>query len=291
MSDGVTILWCIGAAKAGTTWLYRYLRGHPDCHLRAVKELHYFNSVDLGGTWQAAAIARARARRAERLAAATGVEASLLRAEIADHDDLLSVLAAGSEGEGAYYDYLRKGAGPRRLVADITPAYALLPEARLAGMAQQDGARFLYMMRDPVERLWSHVRMIAARRLKPGEEFAPKAERILRRALDGEETEIVNRGDYAATIERLCAAVPAAQRLVAFTERLITADGVAALCQFLGISPRPAHTAARVHAGQEVALPAAARAAAARFLRPQYDYVEHRFGPLPEAWAASLARA
>jgi hypothetical protein len=36
----------IGSAKSGTTWLYRYLRSHRECHLRGHKELHYFDAID-----------------------------------------------------------------------------------------------------------------------------------------------------------------------------------------------------------------------------------------------------
>lgn len=34
---------CIGAQKAGTTWLYKNLRYHPDIYLTSPKELHYFD--------------------------------------------------------------------------------------------------------------------------------------------------------------------------------------------------------------------------------------------------------
>ena len=36
---------CIGAQKAGTTWLYENLNGHPDVWMPPVKEFHYFNRV------------------------------------------------------------------------------------------------------------------------------------------------------------------------------------------------------------------------------------------------------
>ncbi|MGB1236528.1 MAG: sulfotransferase family protein, partial [Planktomarina sp.] len=41
-----TLLICPGATKAGTSWLYRYLHDHSACQLRAVKELHYFDTFD-----------------------------------------------------------------------------------------------------------------------------------------------------------------------------------------------------------------------------------------------------
>ena len=40
------VLLCIGAAKAGTDWLHRQLSMHPECHLRSIKELHYFDALD-----------------------------------------------------------------------------------------------------------------------------------------------------------------------------------------------------------------------------------------------------
>ena len=34
---------CIGAPKAGTTWIYKHLAAHPDVWIPLVKELHYFD--------------------------------------------------------------------------------------------------------------------------------------------------------------------------------------------------------------------------------------------------------
>ncbi len=34
---------CIGAQKAGTTWLYQNLRQHPEIWLPPIKEIHYFD--------------------------------------------------------------------------------------------------------------------------------------------------------------------------------------------------------------------------------------------------------
>src|SRR5215471_17299234 len=36
---------CVGAHKAGTTWLYRQLDSHPDFWMPPVKELHYFDQL------------------------------------------------------------------------------------------------------------------------------------------------------------------------------------------------------------------------------------------------------
>lgn len=34
----------IGAQKAGTTWLYKNLKQHPNIWLPEIKELHYFDA-------------------------------------------------------------------------------------------------------------------------------------------------------------------------------------------------------------------------------------------------------
>ena len=44
-------LFVVGAAKAGTTSLHRYLSASPDVFMSVTKEPHFFSSVDARGTW------------------------------------------------------------------------------------------------------------------------------------------------------------------------------------------------------------------------------------------------
>ncbi|QMU57816.1 MAG: hypothetical protein GKR98_06170 [Boseongicola sp.] len=157
---------CVGAAKAGTTWLHRQLSEHPECHFRTIKELHYFDAVDAGRLEKQ--LDHHRAMQAEMKSRLSGwgrrpnhVQAARLQ----DRADWIGVLASGRENTEGYLNYLNTGAGQARVVGEMTPAYALLSEARLAKMAQiASDVRILFLMRDPVERLWSHVRMMAGRR-------------------------------------------------------------------------------------------------------------------------------
>ena len=41
---------CVGAGKAGTTWLWEMLRLHPGIYLPDVKEIHYFNDIAYEGS-------------------------------------------------------------------------------------------------------------------------------------------------------------------------------------------------------------------------------------------------
>lgn len=291
-------MFCVGATKAGTSWLYRYLHAHPQSRLRSIKELHYFDTVDFAQRpFQLDTFARLRADLVARRARALGWQEANLDRQIADVDEMVEVLGRPDADEAAglasYRTYLYRGAEAGTLVGDVTPGYALLSEARLAMMAAMSPAvRIVYLMRDPVDRLWSHVRMQAVRQQREGEEVAVKAGRILNRVVSrGMETHIPARGDYAATVDKLRRAVPAGQLLVEFTERLMTPEGIARLCAFLGIAPHPADAGQVEHAGVPVRIEPGQRRRAAAFLAPQYDYVERNYGPLPERWQANRVRA
>lgn len=286
---GPCLLLCVGATKSGTSWLYEALAAHPECHLRSIKELHYFDALEDGRLDRAIDATRAeRDRFAARMEEAPLARLPELAQKLADREDWLRVLERGEDTD-AYLGYLSDGAGAARVVGDVTPAYALLPEARLARMARlAEDTRVLYLMRDPVARLWSHVRMIATRR-GGGTLSAEKARNILNRTLRGKESEIERRGDYRAALARLRAAVPAERLMVMFYEDLVAPGGIERICGFLGIAPRAADTGQRVHAGERLDMPAGLRDKARDWLAPQYDEVA-RMGPLPEAWQANMVR-
>lgn len=297
MTGQPTLLFCVGATKAGTSWLYRYLHAHPECRMRSIKELHFFDTVDFDDyAHQFDTYARLRSDLAARLVGAGEWRAGNLQRQIDDVDEIVAALALAQAGDAdgavrAYRDYLFAAARDARLVGDITPGYALLSEQRLTMMAGLSPAvRVLYLMRDPLDRLWSHVRMQAKRQLRAGEEIGLKSRRVLNRVVRrGMETHIPARGDYRATILRLQAAIPPAQLMIEFSERLLTEAGLRRLCAFLGIAWRKADTSERTHEGVKLAINPAQRLEAQAFLAPQYDFVEQNFGPLPLEWQANRA--
>lgn len=283
MNDGASVLFGVGATKAGTSWLHDYLSGHPNCHFRAVKELHYFDmSTSQSQARQMARLEMDIAELSAQLAVASGPKAGRLRVRVQDTQDWLAVLQARSDA--GYLAYLTSGADGR-LVGDITPSYAMLPEPALQHMVSLTPAsKVVYLMRDPVSRLWSHVRMLASR--SPKGDFAATARAMLGQVLtagDGGH-DLARRGDYRVALPKLMAIVPAARLLVMFMEDLMTAPGVARLCSFLGLSAHPANLDRRVHQGTPLAMDADQRSAAQRLLRPQYDAVTALFPALPDAW-------
>lgn len=270
MTGEPILLLGMGAAKAGTSWLFDQLAAHSDCHMRKIKELHYFNTVQ----------ARAWGPQIAR------IDARIARSRGALREDLVAwrgVLGHRRLNLSAYAAYLCGGRGGQRVVGECTPAYGLLRPRMLAGLARLSALRVVYLLRDPVERLWSNVRMDAARATRWGWTAARAARAGMERALQGHGG-AWRRGDYAATLNRLDRSIGQERLHVMAYEDMTRPDALARLGAFLGITPPSAEAGRRVNAGVPMHLPRSLRARAEAALQPQYDYVERRLGHLPTGW-------
>jgi Sulfotransferase family len=138
---------CIGAHKAGSTWLYQQLDSHPDFWMPPVKELHYFDQ--LSRVQRAARPRRTDERdlrfleRLRSLSAEPGID-------LENYGRLFEPKAS-----------LRSG--------DISPNYSTLSNKvirQVVGYFQN--LKVLFLARDPVERVWSHLSMeVQYRQIKP----------------------------------------------------------------------------------------------------------------------------
>lgn len=292
MAEMPTLLFCAGAAKAGTSWLRGYLRSHPQCHLRAVDELHYFDALD-GGGLEGLHATQSRLRDGFRAQLSAGKgNADRMRRQIDDRTDWLRVLDRGEEDIPAYLAYLAQGADKARLMADLTPAYALLSEGRLRQMAGiAPDVRVIYLLRDPIDRLWSHVRAMSRQRSPEGTVVRQRTNRILSRAIAGQEEQIAIRGDYRAAMTKLTAAVDPDRLLFVFYEEMFEGEGLRRILQFLDLRWHPPAVSRAEHEGRTLEMLRDQRRAARTWLAPQYDHVASVVGRLPEAWNSAKARA
>jgi Sulfotransferase family len=129
---------CIGAHKAGTTWLYQQLDSHPDFWMPPVKELHYFDQLS----------------RVERASPPRCTDERDIR-----FLERLKSLSAESSIDLENYGRLF---GPKASLrsGDISPNYSTLNEEvirRVVGYFPN--LKVIFMARDPVERAWSHLSM------------------------------------------------------------------------------------------------------------------------------------
>jgi hypothetical protein len=288
----------VGATKAGTSWLYRYLHDHPECAMPAVKEAHYWDTFDPAPLERqlVAYSIRLREMRVQKVAAneaGRGWQVDNLDRRINEMKALIKTLEGDRVGNVAYTAWLLEGRETAAVVADMTPNYATLPDEMLECMLNvSPTTKFVYLIRDPLDRLWSHIRMQARRQRQDHEVYAKKSNNILYRILNrGHEAHILERGDYPKIIRKLRRVIPEGRLLVQFAEELFTIEGMAKLCKFLGVTPVQAEVTQPVHEGPEVVMLDKLRPRALGLLNEHYEWVARNIGPLPQRWQDNLARA
>jgi Sulfotransferase family len=138
---------CIGAHKAGTTWLYQQLDSHPDFWMPPVKELHYFDQLS-------------RVQRAGRLRRRDERDFRFL--------ERLNSLSAEPGIDLEKYGRLFEPKASL-LSGDISPNYSTLGDEVIRQVIEYfPNLRVIFLARDPVERVWSHLSMeVHYRQIEP----------------------------------------------------------------------------------------------------------------------------
>lgn len=256
---------CVGAQKAGTTWLHRQLVRHPEVHVPEWKELHFF---DMARPPSGPHFADFMIEGARRALTAGRTEAVHRRLEV------LQLPFADRTGT-AYRNYLLRDApDSARVVGELTPSYSTLEEEGFRFAYEVlEAPRIIFLMRDPLERLWSSIRMRISD--NPESHFATPIKGPVN----------WRRSDYEGTIRRLEAVFPPELIHYAFYEDLFTPDALGGIASFLGVTPEwPWDLDERVRAGREAPLPEPAPALLDQLL-PVYEFVHHRFGDrVPASW-------
>ena len=129
-----TLLICVGATKAGTSWMYRYLHDHEACYARSLRNIHYFSMFNPKKLMRQLKvlnrlIVQYEARLLEAEAADDIVRILNLSRRIDDTKALIMALSAERSDDSAYLEYLQAGRTDETVVLDVTPAYALLEPA------------------------------------------------------------------------------------------------------------------------------------------------------------------
>ena len=213
------LLVCIGAQKAGTSWLDSVLR--KDVRLNFcpfIKEIHYFdyiynNSPHLNN-W--------RANRFIKLVSKEGMELHRPLSEALSHEDRLYALPSRKTEKYSrlltdiqllsgpindlWYTRLLTGHSQTSWSVDITPDYAVIGTNGFAHLKRiAKNLKIIFILRDPVERSWSGL--LQGQKHKPGglEEFfkteLKNIDRLLKICTVGED--VGKRSDYATTIYHL----------------------------------------------------------------------------------------
>lgn len=263
---------CIGAQKAGTSWLAQMLGQHPQVWVPPLKEVHYFNHLFIPGhrywiAWHY------RTMPAE-------IRARHIRRQVPIPPELDAWLDQICTGRRMFTNHWYKRvfapAPPGAMPMDFTPETSTLPDEGVAHVARfLPRARAIYLIRDPVDRAVSQLRMNLIREKRRPATLADWLAEI-------ENPVLADRGDYAAYVPRWQRHF--GDRLLILPYGRIAADPaglMAAVESHLNIAP---HTYTdlnrRVFATPDGPMPPpAAVAALADRLRPQTDFIRNHFGP------------
>jgi hypothetical protein len=172
----------VGAAKAGTTAVYHWLRSHPEVFLPSVKEPSYFayagnSEIPRNGPFD---------------------------------PDYVRQMTVNCESYAALYD-----AAGTRLTGDISPIYLFNEHAAERIAVARPNARIIILLRDPVERAFSQFMHHVRDSLEPCDTFQEALEQEERRFIDGWSPGhcYVGQGHYLSQIERYFAVFPKEQIL------------------------------------------------------------------------------
>lgn len=272
----------IGAQKAGTTWLHRMLGLHPDLWLPPLKEIHFFDRVhSKAHSYQNGQISNLTRARSDAVARAKYwvARGHLTPEKMTERIRCLDIIGDAhltDEWYASIFDFAPRGV----LCGEITPEYALLPASGIDHMLRlQPAAKFIFIMRDPIDRSWSALRMEDRRR-----PLGRKA-RLRRISRPG----FIAYSDYTTTISRFQEHVARDRLLLLFYDDIVDRpeELLRTACNFLGVDFRSAHfrgLSEKVHAGPEQDVEPELYDALRKALEPVYRRLLALGHPQIEQW-------
>jgi Sulfotransferase family len=179
--------------------------------------------------------------------------------------------------------------GRGRVTGEITPAYSVLDAATVARVQRLlPDARIIFLLRNPVERAWSHALMEVVRRKGRIDESRPD----LLRHFESEGSRL--RTDYVRTLASWSEHYPPDRLFVGFLEdvhfhpdRLLRS-----VCEFLAIEEPDSwpHPGQRIFSTSRATIPRELAARLAEIHRVLVEELDRRFGGYAAWWRYSTSR-
>lgn len=252
----------VGAQKAGTTWLARYLREANNVCAGHLKEYHIWDALTLP--------------LCEKFRVAPSSRPS---------GDIAAIRLMMQNDTSKYFQYftdILKGEG-KSVAFDITPSYAGLSPAVFSHIAERfrDAnvmVKTVFLMRDPVERCWSAARMMHQKY----QTQTVQPDDVLRYALSGESD---MRTRYDRTIASLRASFSPDASYIGLYEEMFSEERMRQLSRFCGVAFEPRFAEKKVNTTpKEVQLNERVIAAIARHYGDVYRSVAADFPAATRLW-------
>jgi len=265
---------CIGAQKAGTSWLFVQFRKHPDIWMPPIKELHFFDHcyVEKNRKWtknhiQAGVLNCLTYHLTDRNNKNTKPDWSYVK--------YLVDMAAHQPFTDAWYARCYNRAQAKiKICGDITPEYSTIPEEGIEHIKRlMPEVKIFYIIRDPVDRALSQIRMNIERR-----QMMPDESKLL---LMCDEWDIDNRGDYMTYIPRWQKHFNE-KKLLILPYGKIKIDGKIFIQQienFIGVSNFDGYDfVTKIHETKKISIPESVIEKLTVRYAPQREFIEKNFG-------------
>ena len=266
---------CIGAQKAGTTWLYNNLKCNDSVWLPPIKELHFFDYIF--GMRGAGAERRSQWKKFREKRLAKNMRRLLQRKTDPDFADYIRRLDNERFFTESWYLSMFNGPCAREKIrGEITPQYSTLPERGIRYLrAFLGNIKIIYIIRDPLARALSHLAMMAK---NTHGTVIPSESDWMRLA---ENPAIQDRGNYKLHIPRWDACFPE-NNLLYLPFGLIGREPdlcITTVENFLGAKPMDASLLIReeINKSKKYAIPQRCIDYLAETTREQRLFLGHRF--------------
>jgi hypothetical protein len=169
------------------------------------------------------------------------------------------------------------------LYGEITPGYAVIGEAAFRKIRELFGnIRIIFLMRDPVERFYSHTRMKRNKHAKTSKPALEIASLI-------DNPRFTELSAYEHTIRDLEAVFSRNSIIYLFYETLFCDATISKLCDLVGMEYRPANFATIANGGgKQDPVPPSVHERFVKKFQSTYSFCRDKFGAeLPEQWHKS----
>lgn len=259
----------VGAQKSGTTWLYDYLKSHPNVNLGFAKEYHIFDALYTSNL---------KIRKTYLQGRINQVVNAKQRPK--DKDIALLRFLGDTNIYFRYFNNLVTKNPETLLTGDITPSYSALSSEVFDEIKQHlkkmgFTIKVVFLMRDPVARCISASRMSLR---DTGTEISEDAEiGHIKQNYASEDYEIRTR--YDKTIKNIEAVFDHNEIHYAFYEELFTNHSIEEICNYLKIPfTQPDFTRYPNKSATRNGTPEALKQEIATFYKPVYKFISERFG-------------
>ncbi len=268
---------CVGAQKSATTWLAAALDRVPGVFLPTIKESHFFRETSATPFSWAGPLRR---RNAQRRRMSYADRRDLNPEEQRLNDQLLHFCA--DDVDENWYRAIFDFARPGDVCGEVCTSYLGLTDLDIARVRRiNPEIRVVLLVRDPVDRVWSHLRM-----QQRSEGGRINFERMF--SAPGARDIYLEYTDYAGAIPRWSAGVgPDRLRVIVFDR--VREDPAGVLSEVLDHIGIPHERVERYlvdprNVGDPTPMPRACRVRLLELLGPQYAYLDSLFPEHVARW-------